>query len=138
MDKQTWKDGATYVTTLKNVVMEYAGRNDKLTTVVCMGCQTNYTPAFTEIRGDRALRQPQDLEVCLPSRIGDLFIYITCYTCAEENPKRVTDKDGVFQSYTEACKNGQEMSDTSPETNPYLYHQQTVIWGPASNLVAIL
>jgi hypothetical protein len=26
----------------------------------------------------------------------------------------------------------------SPESNPYLYHQQIEIWGPASNLVAIL
>jgi hypothetical protein len=38
MEEQTWKDSATYMATLGNVVMEYAGCNDKLTTVVCIGC----------------------------------------------------------------------------------------------------
>jgi hypothetical protein len=102
-----------------------------------MGCQTNYTPAFTEIRGIEHCGSRKIWKFAYPLG-GDLFIYIRCYTCAEEDPKRVSDKNQEFQSYTEACKNGQEMSDTSPETNPYLYHQQVVIWDPASNLVVIL
>lgn len=118
-------------------MIEYAGRNDRLTAVVCIGCQTNYTPVFTDIRGIENYGS-QIWKFAYPLG-GDLFIYITYHTCAED-PERVMvmDKNQVSQGYTEACKNGQEMSDTGPESNPYLYHQHIAIWGPASNLVAIL
>ncbi|KAJ5275119.1 Conserved hypothetical protein CHP02464 [Penicillium chrysogenum] len=129
MEEQTWKDSATYITTLRNVVIEYAGRNDKLTAVVCIGCQTNYTPVFTDIRGIEHYGSRKIWKFAFPLG-GDLFIYITYHTCTED-PERVMDKNQVSQGYTEAYKNGQEMSDTSPESNPYLYlyHQHIAIWG---------
>ncbi|KAJ6038385.1 Conserved hypothetical protein CHP02464 [Penicillium canescens] len=133
----TLVEGSIYMATLRRAIMEYAGYNDKLTTVVCVGCEVNYTPAFEQINR---------IEHCSSRKKwrfaylfgGDLFVYMTCYTCAEENPERVMNRDQVFESYVEACRAGQEMTDTSPELNQYLYNQQVVIWGAASNLAAIL
>ncbi|KAJ6039498.1 Conserved hypothetical protein CHP02464 [Penicillium canescens] len=137
MIMNTLVEGSIYMATLRRAIMEYAGYNDKLTTVVCVGCEVNYTPAFEQINR---------IEHCSSRKKwrfaylfgGDLFVYMTCYTCAEENPERVMNRDQVFESYVEACRAGQEMTDTSPELNQYLYNQQVVIWGAASNLAAIL
>jgi len=130
-------EGAIYMTTLRNVVMDYAGCNNKLTSIFCMGCQINYTSAFEDINQVKHCSSRKKWRFAYPYG-GDLFIYMTCYDCAESDPRMVTDKNFVFSSYTEASAMGQEMSETSPEMNPNLYREQIVIWGPASNLVAIL
>ncbi|KAJ5466501.1 hypothetical protein N7530_010288 [Penicillium desertorum] len=75
MEEQTWKDGATYMTTLRNVVMEYAGCNDKLTTVILHGMPDQLHACLHGDQGDRALWQPQDLEVCLPSRRRSVHLH---------------------------------------------------------------
>jgi hypothetical protein len=135
--EQTLPDGTTYMTTLNNTIIDKAGKMDRLTTVVCCFCGINYTSIFKDLNAIFHCHSMRTWRLGYP-RGGDLFVYMTCYLCAEGRMDVIADetkiRDNCLDMKTKLCI----LTPTSPEMNSDMYTEEIMIWGLMPNRTVIL